>query len=495
LDFSEENRFMKESLFKWGYRANALLIALCAVLALPAISVSLGLAAEADAVDYRVPLLKWILRHHTWPSWNWTMVDDYPSLGEILMIVPYGIRPGLARIVPLIASFALAAFGASIGLFLAERLHDQKEEPPFFRKWIWTTVFVLTLGFRPVAVQMTLLMTDGVATAFLGFSLWMIFSRRWNAAGVGLAFAAASKMMAWPAIAAILLALLLSGWASFSDCARLGLWVLIGILPMGVRNFIVNDHQIFFPFLVRGPLGQKMHQLNAQYSFQYGRGHGFVALLLLPFDLLITNSFVRPLFDYSVGVFFVVNIGLASFFALLKRGLSKLWRLRGTRFLICFILIDTLLWFLSAQQLRFLEPALIGALLLSILILLEFRQYVILQILALCVFTTATKIQKEPIFIALGRQPIANAAEVERVRPCLSRIPSHSVVGHSARDGLLGYFDYDFVFLPPHPYAIPDAQIEKPDYIYGQVPKQWQDTYQRVTDLNCKELPFFKQAK
>jgi hypothetical protein len=56
------------------------------LLALPAVLLPLGLRAEADAVDYRVPMLQWMLRHRTLPSWPWTPIDNYPMLGELLML-------------------------------------------------------------------------------------------------------------------------------------------------------------------------------------------------------------------------------------------------------------------------------------------------------------------------------------------------------------------------------------------------------------------------
>lgn len=58
-----------------------LVVVFSVILAMPAFTIPLGLPPEGDAVDYRVPLIKWIIRHHSYPNWSWSLVDDYPSLG------------------------------------------------------------------------------------------------------------------------------------------------------------------------------------------------------------------------------------------------------------------------------------------------------------------------------------------------------------------------------------------------------------------------------
>src|SRR5207253_11389847 len=84
------------------------------LVALPSLLTAIGLPPEGDAVDYHVPIIKWMLKYHRYPNWPWTVVDDFPMLAEILMLPFFAIYGGLGRLVTITAYFACAVFGALI---------------------------------------------------------------------------------------------------------------------------------------------------------------------------------------------------------------------------------------------------------------------------------------------------------------------------------------------------------------------------------------------
>lgn len=175
-----------------------LAVVLLALLAcLPALFVPLGLSAEGDAVDYRVPLLKWILRHHALPDWRWTFVDDYPLLGDLLMLPFVAVKPELARVVSITAYFAAAAFGAGVGVELS---------PPAARRPLFLFYFAGLLGLRPLVVPATLVMVDNVATAFALGALYFLLRRSYDRSAALLACALATRYTIWGAAPGALLA-------------------------------------------------------------------------------------------------------------------------------------------------------------------------------------------------------------------------------------------------------------------------------------------------
>lgn len=68
-----------------------------------------------------------------------------------------------------------------------------------------------------------------------------------------------------------------------------------------VRNYLVNGGHLFFPVDVP-------HVMEKWGVLDYGRGRDLLSFLLLPFDLLYTNTYVKGIFDYTLGKLFYVQL-------------------------------------------------------------------------------------------------------------------------------------------------------------------------------------------
>ncbi len=441
-----------------------MLVQLCAVLvivaafllALPSLWIPLGLPPEGDAVDYRIPLVRWILRHGEFPNWPWSMVDDYPSLGELLMVPLYGIHPSLARFVPILGYLGFAAALGAVGAALGRG--QLKARTLFLVGAAWA------LCLRPAAIQSNLLMVDTLASGFLVASLAAIFWERALWAGFFAACAMATRYTTWGSAAflPILLFILSTPALRWRRVFQFCLVAALGALPFMVRNFLLNDGHPFFPVdapEIFGPMG-----VNG-----YGRGNDWVSLLRLPFDILYTNTVVKGFYDYTVGKFFYLQLIVWAGVLLWTRKVRAPRRLEWLA--LAFVLVHTLIWFYSGQQMRFLVPALAVLHLFFLWPLVRFTY--VLAGLTLVGGLSVVSIQKPSLLMVLKGEEHFFSAEQRRAANCFERAGvGQDPVAYVARDNMLGYFDSDFYFLPPHPYATPIANGLRPPWIYSQKPRQ-----------------------
>lgn len=460
-------------------KAALLTIAAALLAALPALVVPPGLNAEGDALDYRIPLMKWILRHGSLPNWPWAFVDDYPMLGELLMLPFLAVKTELARLVAIAAYAAAALFTALVGaeLFPAEQKARRR-------------AFVLfaaasTLGLQPLLVQSNHVMVDNVAAAFALASLWLLLRGRTVPAGLAMAGALASRYMIWGAFPGAVLAVLLlrrNEATRWRQAAVFAMIALLGAAPFLVRNAVLNGNP-FFPLLTSVFNGVP----NTAFS-GWGRGTGLLDLLLFPYDLLYTHTFVHELFDTRsyTGGFFVYKLGTLFYLQLAALGLLLATRTRaltrGTaraaadpkvRAIVVFALCHFLFWFYGSQQLRFLGCGIALASVLLLRALFALSPPPLLALLSLLPLYNVAGVQSETWAIAFGRkEPFRDNAYVESARRCFARAgvgPAH-VVGFPNRDVTNGFFDFDFVFLPPNNLhvalpGLPAAPV--PDFVYS----------------------------
>jgi hypothetical protein len=457
---------------------------LCALLScLPALFVPIGFLAEGDALDYRVPIMKWMLRHGSYPNWSWTFVDDYPMLGELLMLPFFAVKQELARVVAILAYFGAAAFGAAIGSeLLPERLRDEKKR--FF-------LFALTslLGLQPLLVQADHVMVDNVATCFALGSFWLLLRGRILPSGLMMAGALATRYMIWGAAPGALLALLVlrrgERKPAFRDAVLFTLAASLGALPFLLRNAAVNGNP-FFPLLNGLIQGAPVGAFDG-----WGRGKGLLELLLFPFDLLYTNSFERALFDTKVApagtyvykLSFLFYAQLAIFLllcALRKRELfSSLRALAGKREIraaAVFGACHFFFWWFGSQQLRFFGCGLVLLNLLLLYYLFSRAPKGALLFLSLLPLLAIASVRQESWGIAFGKQySLRGSGYVLSAERCFERAgvtAGSSLVGFPNRDVINGFFDYDFVFLSPNNLFIElpgFARPPVPDFIYSGI--------------------------
>jgi hypothetical protein len=425
--------------------------------ALPSFLIPLGLPTEGDAADYRVPLLQWMLRHRAYPNLPWTMVDDYPMLGELLMLPLYAIAAPLARLVPLAGFLALGAAGGA----LTADLDGGRAGLP--RRTVFLAGFAWVIALRPLALQTTILLVDDLAAAWLLWSLVYALRARAVPAGAFLAAALATRYTFWGVAPLIpLLCALRSGrkLRSFTVAAALG---AAGALPFVVRNLAVNHGHPLFP--VDAP-----ETWGALGVGGFGRGRDLLSFLLLPFDLLYTNTFTRGLFDYTLGKPVFVHLGIAAA-ALLARakGPAVPADTRARWLTAAFALAVTLVWFRASQQLRFLAPVLAIATVGLVVFSLRKAPRWFVALGALAGVFTAWSVEKDAIAIALGKKENEMAVQARAQAECLAKAGARQdVVGVPHRDGTLGFLDRDFVYLPGNPYHVPGASFEAPPWVLSR---------------------------
>lgn len=445
-----------------------------AVLALlPAFWIPLGLPTEGDAVSYRVPILKWILRHGTYPNWPWTYVEDYPMLGELLMLPFFVLTESLARIVPIFFYLASAAFAAALSLELFPAANNTRKDQFIFS-------FACTLSIHPLLLQSNALMVDNIATAFSLAALYFFLRDKTKFTVAASALALATRYSAWGLFPGLLLA---SIWLSRKRTWLLAL-ALIGAIPFLLRNQILNQNP-FFPLLHDWIQGQQAYPFDV-----WGRGKGLVAILLFPFDLLITNSFVNPIFDipqkteikiyphhftlYTVGFFFqalvllslAVAVGTFSSFKDKVRRNSRDARIQAALLIFgCHFLS----WWFGSQQLRFLGPELaLCTGVLSIFLYRSLPKYFSFSLLIVA-FASITNVHMYTWKLALGKIPLdRDMPFVQEQLKCIKSLglQKGEVVGRKNPALTLGYGDYDFMYLPPYPHYYP-SEI-RPDYIVDE---------------------------
>lgn len=442
-------------------RVCALVAGFALLACLPSFLAPIGFSAEGDALDYRVPLLRWVLRHHAYPNWPWTFVDDYPMLGEILMLPFFAMKAELARVVSLAAYFACAFFGAQIGATLA-REGD--------RQAAWWFTFANLLGLQVILVPAMHVMVDNVATAFALASLAAMLRGKHDRSALLLAGALATRYTVWGTLPGALAALWLRE-RSARRLLRYGAIAILGALPFAARNLALHGNPVF-PLLD-----------PALAAFDgWGRGKNLTALALFPLDLLYTNSFVRALFDTNAdpSLFFTYKLGWL-FYAQLAAALACLPRTPPARAPgpssplaapACFALGQFAFWWLGSQQLRFLGLALVIANVALLAMIIRRAPRTLLTALALLPVLSVAAVQQEGWRVALGREPsLRDSAYVRGAEECFRRAgmqPSH-VLGIRERNGLLGFFDQDFVFLPGSNLYFAPASTPAPraDFVYS----------------------------
>jgi hypothetical protein len=454
-------------------------IALTALACLPALFVPLGFAAEGDALDYRVPILKWMLRHHAYPGWPWTFVDDYPMLGELLMLPFFAAKQELARLVAIAAYFGAGAFGAGAGVELAAPARERRRE-------LFLFLFASLLGLQPLLVQATHVMVDNVAACFALGALYFLLRRRSGLSAAFLGAALATRYTVWGAAPGALLALwrLEAGVpraARFRLLARYAGIALLPVLPFLLRNLALNGNPVF-------PLLEGLFHGRAVSVYEgWGRGTGLLSLALFPYDLLYTNTFVKELFDtrtYSGG-FYVYRLGglfylqLAACLALAassprraKDALLGALRSPRAQAAALFGLGLFVVWWYGSQQLRFLGAALVLLNLALLLPLSRRAPRLALVAFALLPLLAVAAVEQEAWRIAFGNEEsFRHSAYVESAERCFARagVASTALVGFHDRDALNGYFDYDFVFLPGSNLALPSPHAPAADYIYSGI--------------------------
>ncbi len=409
-----------------------------------------------------------MLRHGSYPNWPWTFVDDYPMLGELLMLPLYALKPALARLAPILA---YAGCGVFTGLIAAEWAEGATA---LSRRAVILLGIAWALGLRALAVQSNLLMVDNLASCFvLGEVYFLIVGRRsWAGAFGGLALA--TRYSAWPVIAVLsLIALFVirrrEGFR-YRDWIAFLAWTASGALPFVVRNLLVNGNPVFpLCTAIFGPRGLRTYFDHDP----YGAGTSLGSLFKLPWRLLYTNEFVTTLFDYRVGDVFLLQLAAALLAFGFGWSAKRRWH-GSTGWVLAFVALDTLSWFYSAQQLRFLVPVLllVQALALAIAIR-ELRgpvATVVLTCLTVASLLSGVSDHRREVSILLGDEPIIFQAALEKARPCMELLAANhaGAVAYMDREGSLGFFDQDFAFIGKHPYAIAMPGIPKtwPDFLY-----------------------------
>ncbi|MCO5142611.1 MAG: hypothetical protein M9962_05935 [Oligoflexia bacterium] len=443
------------------------IVVFAVILALPAFSIWLGLPPEGDAVDYRVPLIKWMFENKSIPDWQWTIIDDYPALGEILYTILYGIHPNLMRLLPLLSYLALGFYAAKLAVELAKLPNEGAKKALFWIAWAWI------LGLRPALIQANLLMVDNLSSMFVIGSLFYIFKNQIIWASLFSALALSTRYSAWPIAIALLFTLIFKQYEAkkkfeWKNIVLFCFISFLGALPFLIRNSHLNNNP-FYPLLDNFFNGT---QADIAY-FIYGRGKDIFSFLLLPYDFLYTNSYVQAYFDYTLGKLFYLQI-LAFFTALLFYRDFSIRNLLTSHFsLWIFFLLHLLTWFFGSQQMRFFVPGLV-VLNLGILIYLYRRfHWTLIAVITMATTFSILSVQKDSILLALGKKESIFKPAVDQARGCLNLVSKDSVIGFDNRDGILGFFDYSFRFYPEHPYAAPEKikDFNEVEYIYSTKPR------------------------
>jgi hypothetical protein len=318
---------------------------------------------------------------------------------------------------------------------------------------------------------------DTLAASFLLWTLVFLLQRRPAWAGLFAALALGTRYSTWGSVAFLPLAALVATKGSPKEKLR-SVFLFCGIASMGalpflIRNFLLNERHPFFPV-------DSAEVMAGWGVLNYGRGSDFLSFLLLPFDLLYTNSFVNGFFDYTLGKLFYLQ--LAAIFLGLAFCLAFKKRIRvvashpsldiGLWITIAFAFVHLLVWFRSSQQLRFLIPSLV---ILNLGMLLTIARYAGAKLLAcitLAGVLSITSVQGDSIRIAMGSQQSPFVLKALAAKTCFMRAGvGNEAVGYLHRDGILGFFHHDFVFLQTHTYSVPGKNPPEVRWIFSLEPK------------------------
>ncbi|RYZ78001.1 MAG: hypothetical protein EOP06_29865 [Proteobacteria bacterium] len=229
-----------------------------------------------------------------------------------------------------------------------------------------------------------------------------------------------------------------------------------------VRNIIVNEGNPFFP------IGNKA-VLGSMGVGTYGRGSSFRDFVMLPWDLLVTNTFGKNLYDYTIGKLFYVQAALAlGTAAVYWRQLKGYIKKRNFFLLMAFAFAFGCIWFEGSQQLRFLVPSLVILEMLLLSLCLRAKNAAPLLMVTALSFFSALPVHGNTLMVALGLTPHRFVDSYQAAAICFARagVPENATLGIPWRDGILGFFDFDFTFLPPNPYAV-HTELVMPPWIYG----------------------------
>jgi hypothetical protein len=439
---------------------------------LPSFWVPIGLPHEGDSLNYRIPILKWMLRHGTYPNWPFTFVDDYPMFGELLMLPFFAISPTFARIVPIFFYICSGFFAAKIAEEFFPSAFSAKERKNFF-----FFLFANILALHPLLLQSNILMVDNIATAFTLASIFFYLRSKETLSGLTLGLAMASRYSIWgAAIGGFFAHFLKRKKIPF----RFFILIILCIFPFIFRNFLYNHNPVFPIF---------SNWLNDQATFEFdrwGRGKGILDLLLFPFDLLYTNSFERSLFDtnfpyfdyfiYTVGTGFSI-LSVVTLFVFLKNILTSIEFFKSclkdqkNQIILSYSIFHFFYWWVGSQQLRFIVLELL--LIYSALLFYFYKKFpkFISLIICLTSFYSITNVHLESWKIAFGiSKAYQDLPFVKSHLQCLERISPdrQTLIAHNKPDTFLGFGNYDFVFLPPHAYATSpkNYQPQSPDFIF-----------------------------
>lgn len=456
-----------------------ILFAFCAML--PSFFIPYGLPHEGDALNYRIPILKWVLRHATYPNWSWSFVDDYPSLGEILILPFFAIKENLGRIVPMLAYMANGLFAGLIAIELFANVSKVSAHE------IFLFVFAGVLGLHPLLLQSNVLMVDDIASCFALGTLYFLIRGNLKNSTIFLGLTLATRYTLWGCLVGALLASLRIHFSAprrnLQKVFFITLLALLGAAPFMIRNLIVN-HNPIFPLLSEWFNGQETFNFGS-----WGRGKGPIALLLFPYDLLITNTFKVTLFDSNIDYhdFFIFTVGylfllqliaaIVAFGMALQKNVASLRRrilepkIQAT---LIFFVAHFFYWWLGSQQLRFFVLELILILIFILYFLYSRLPRPISMLFVLVNLLSIFYVHQESWLVAFGKkEAYYDTAYVRTYRDCLARVnPQKSeVIGHNRADTFLGFFDYDFVFLKPNIYftSPKDLPHPMPDYIYDDI--------------------------
>lgn len=442
------------------FLSSVLVVLLAFAATLPSFSIWLGLPPEGDAVDYRVSLIRYLAATWNIPNWQFTFVDDYPILGEILFAIFFSVHPNLMRLLPVLSYLGLAFFGAKFFIELNPSISIS-------RRTLFWLAMAWIVALRPVGIQSNLLMLDNFCAFLMVGSFYFLFQKRIPLAGLFYALALASRYNAWSVASAFAIFAFLQGedWRQrFRYLVQFSLISVVGAAPFLVRNFILNRNP-FYPLFTSYFNGVPS---DIAY-FIYGRGTDLLSFLLLPFDLLYTNSFKQAYFDYTLGKLFYVQLLVFFLYVVWNMFFGRVTKAIKFRFdLLLFSFLFLVLWFKGSQQMRFLVPLLVVVNVLMLAYLIRNSAYwILVTVTALGAFSILS-IQKDSILMSLGKKQ--GIFEHSRIlaEECFSHVPTSERIGYLQRDGILGYFDRPFEFLPPHPYTSPGSEFNPKivKYIY-----------------------------
>ena len=450
-------------------KRTAMIVAFLSVLlAFPAFFVPLGLSPEGDAVDYRIPLVQWIVRHHAFPNWPWAFVDDYPSLGELLMAALYSIHPNLVRLVPVFSFVGLGVVGGLLARHLGKSVAEKKSsrfQDDYQPDTLFWLGFVWTVSLRPLTLQANLLMVDNLASFFLLATVYLLLRRKIATAGYFAAGALATRYTTWATIAVLALAIPFL----VRKKLRLRKFILFcflagfGAFPFMIRNFYLNGHPLY-------PLNDP--EISKAFM-AYGRGRDFLSFLIFPYDLLVTNTFIKGIYDYTVGKLFYIQLVLFGLALGKNWSMGKLGRLNNPpKGILVIALLHLLIWFFfGSQQLRFLVPSLVLVLIWLLVYLFQRENKLGVGLVTALAIFSAISIQKDSLQALFTGNLGTFEADRLQVERCKPLVPKEWILAVTAREGGLGFWNRDFVYLPPHPYRPKDAVVPEADFLLGNKPQ------------------------